>query len=389
MKAFELFPEQVAAIVGALTLDELAFRFRRQIDGMSFASTLFDAPLGADGLNLNDAERDGCALRAKEFFGWRDLDMAHGPTATLGGWSAALAHAGRRRLTELTFVAAGRGDQRVVARHAASDIFADAAAVSSLTYGRRRLLSFVSPHSLLGFTLTVLTPNLQQIEALDMRGMSPEKLNKTLSFGDVVVATPSLWRYLIQEGARAPDNVMAVYFGEAMSRELAKDMRDKGFSAQREVYGSTETGLIGWRDSPGEPFRLFEAMQREGDAVVRRFADGRSAPIETPDLIEWQEARTFNLGARRDGAVQIGAVNVFPDRIAAVIGAHEDVSTCRIEVGRHSGGFDRLIAHIELKEGSPLNERRARSIDRHCRDMLLPHERPRIYRFADGEAKDR
>ena len=57
----------------------------------------------------------------------------------------------------------------------------------------------VAPHSLLGFELTILTPNLQKIDSADVRALTPEQISKMLTYGDVLVATPSLWRYLMQE----------------------------------------------------------------------------------------------------------------------------------------------------------------------------------------------
>ncbi len=380
MKAFELSTDQVAPIVLALVADELRRRFRRRLDGATTALLSPEAELGRGGLGLGDEEIAACAARAAGFFHAPLGGLQTGPDATIAGWAAALASAARRRLVAFAFSAAGEAARPAV-DHAAADIFADAAAASSLVYGRRRLVSLVSPHSLMGFVLTILTPNLQQIPRLDARGMTPEALNKAFSFGDVVVATPSIWRFLVQEGARAPDNVIGVYFGESMDVELANNMRKAGFNAQREVYGSTETGLVGWRDSPGRPFRLFDSLARNGDGVDRIAPDGQRRPIAPPDELEWVDARSFKLGRRRDGAVQIGAVNVFPERVAAVVETHSDVKSCRIEVGRHSGGFDRLIARILLREGLSPTEGRARSIDRHCRERLEPHERPRIYKY--------
>ncbi|MEO1014726.1 MAG: hypothetical protein AAFX08_06000 [Pseudomonadota bacterium] len=386
MKAFELPADQIATIVSALVADELGRRFRRRLDSLSAPSPALDAALGVGGLGLSQEEIAACALRATAFFHAQTDEVDARPQATLAEWAGALSTAVRRRLVAFSFTAAG-GAARQPFDHLASDIFAEAAGVSSLIYGRRRLVSFVAPHSLLGFVLTVLAPNLQQIPRLDARGMTPETLNETLAFGDVVVATPSIWRFLAQEGARAPDNVIGVYFGEPMDAGLSSQLRTAGFSAQREIYGSTETGLIGWRDSPGRPFQLFDALLRNGDALERIGADRERRKIEPPDHLEWRDARSFEVGARRDGAVQIGAVNVFPIRIATVVEAHADVESCRIDVGRHSGGFDRLIARIVLRDGLTPSEGRARSIDRHCRERLEPHERPRIYKFEDDAAE--
>lgn len=104
------------------------------------------------------------------------------------------------------------------------------------------------------------------------------------------------------------------------------------------------------------------------------------------DELEWIDARTFRLGPRRDGAVQIGAVNVFPERIAAIIGEHPSVADCTVAVMRQANGVNRLVARLQLKRHEPLNERAARDIDAWCRMQLRPPERPRIYNFEEPDS---
>ncbi len=387
MKAFVIPSAQIAEILGALVTDELGWRFRRYMDTLTIASMSMDTGLGEDGLNLEPAERAACARRAAGFFGVDPAVLLGSEAATLEGWAVLLEKEINRKLTSFRFTAAGRDSETQSVVHPADMIFSDAAAASGLIYGRRRLISLVAPHSLMGFVLTVLTPNLQQIERIDARGAPPEALSDLLTFGDAVVATPSLWRYLMAQGASAPDNVMALYFGEAMPADLASAMRKAGFAAQREIYGSTETGLVGWRDSPGDAFRLFDQLSPGEEGVVRTLPSGGETAYNAMDMIQWKTERSFALEGRRDGAVQIGAVNVFPERIAETIATHPQIESCRIKVGRHEGGFDRLIAHIILEKGQNPTEPMARSIDAYCRAKLHPHERPRVFKFDPPAAQ--
>src|SRR5690606_14313432 len=108
------------------------------------------------------------------------------------------------------------------------------------------------------------------------RKMTPDELNAALSFGDALIATPSLWRYILAQDIFAPDNAMAVSFGEPMTVELSAKIRKAGFGAQREIYGSTEHGLIGWRDSPSEPFALFDQWARRGEDLRRATPSGEA-----------------------------------------------------------------------------------------------------------------
>ncbi|MCK5750656.1 MAG: hypothetical protein KAH44_30835 [Oricola sp.] len=381
MKAFSLTQAQIARVIGAAAADELSRRFNRHVDFLTIASWTGETALGRGGLSLDDEEKRACARRAAAQFGLDAEFLTKRPAEKIADWAREIALAAHFSLTSFSFKPAARSDHDVAHAHPADEIYQDAAAAANVLYGRRRLLSLVAPHSLLGLELSILTANLLCIESVDARGMTPEALSKGLLFGDVLVATPTLWRYMMQENLQAPDNTLAVSFGEPMTPELAADMRKSGFGVLRELYGSTETGMIAWRDTPGEAFVLFDHWRKDGDSLMRVSPDGSSRRIEAMDSLNWTGERSFTLAGRRDGAIQIGAVNVFPDAVAAAMRAHPHIKNCRITVGRRSDGAARLIANIVLSEKASPSERTARDIDVWCRINLRQQERPQIYNF--------
>lgn len=385
MKSFALSREQIASIAASLTIDELGLKFNRHIDTQTGAAWFAETALFDNGAELSVEEADACFERIRRFFGCENAKGVTDKAATFGDWADSVTAAISKRLVRFSFSAAG--DEAREYSHRADAIFADAAAVANLLYGRRRILFLVAPHSLIGFTLALLTPNLLQAPSIDVRGMAPHELKKFLAFGDALIATPSLWRYVISQGIYAPDNAMAVFFGEPMTTDLAAEIRKAGFGAQREIYGSTEHGLIGWRDVPSDPFALFDQWRRQGADLRRTFPSSGYVDVTPMDLLAWEGDRRFRLSGRRDGAVQIGAVNVFPMRIARKIAEHPEIARCEIRVSRHQTGADRLIATIELKSGAPPSESTARSIDSWCRARLRPYERPRLYSFAASAGK--
>ena len=380
MKAFSLSAEQVTAICAALIVDELGVQFARDIDLATGAEWNADTPLFDGGACLSEEEMKAVAARIARFFSHPELAVGiEMQTASAKiGELAKLAHGAiSAALLGFSFAPAGGGEEAV---HSADQVFADAAAVANLLYGRRRVISLIAPHSLIGFALTVLAPSLLSAPSLDARGMAPGELSRALAFGDAVVATPSLWRYLVTQDVSPPDNAMAVMFGEPLTVELSSAIRKSGFGAQREVYGSTETGLIAWRDSPSDAFTLFDHWRRTDATIARAAPLGAESEIEPMDVFQWESDRRFRLGGRRDGAVQIGAVNVFPERIAALIADHPAIECCTIKASRHANGGDRLVAEITLKNGA-VSETLARSIDQWCRTKLRPQERPRVYNY--------
>ena len=384
MKSFTISDEQIARVLGAVFADELSRRFNRHFDFLTIASWSGNTMFGAEGLGLQPEEVKACAQRAAVFFGLEDNFFAVGAPLAFSEAAARISNAIQHRLTHFTFKSAARDDQRASRRHNADEIFQDAAAAANILQGRRRLLSFVAPHSLIGFALTILTPNLQGVDSIDARGMTPETLSATLAYGDVLVATPTLWRYIIREKLTAPDNTMAVSFGEAMAPDLAADMRKAGFGVLRELYGSTETGLMGWRDAPTEPFMLFDHWRHDNGEPVRTTPNGEDRIAGAVDFMEWAEGpRAFRLAGRRDGAVQVGAVNVQPADVARQLAQHPAIAKCAVTVGQRGDGATRLVAHIVLKKGRSPDERTARDIDAWCRTGLRQQERPRIYHFQE------
>lgn len=384
MKSFSITEQQIARIIGASIADEASRRFNRHYDFLTIAAWSGETKLGEGGLSLSPEELRVCGERVSGLFGLKTDFLADDTANTLQDWAAKIGSAITAGLDYFTFKSAARDEDHALRRHRADEIYQDAAGAANIIYGRRRLLSLVAPHSLLGFELTILTPNLQRIDSIDARGMTPEELSQTLAYGDVLVATPTLWRYMMREELKSPDNTMAVSFGEAMAPELAAEMRKAGFSVLRELYGSTETGLVGWRDAPTQPFVLFDHWSHEGDEPARLLPDGNRRVGNAMDVLEWTGARSFRLAGRRDGAVQIGAVNVFPDDVVRQLREHPRIADCIIKVDQPGEAMTRLVAHIVLKSEYRADEQTARDIDAWCRTTLRQQERPRIYHFHDS-----
>jgi 4-coumarate--CoA ligase (photoactive yellow protein activation family) len=383
VKAFALEPEQISRVIAGIIADELGFRFNRYVDFLSLARWTGETPLLLSGVDLNFEERAVCARAVERHFGAPSGVLDESPGETIGDWSASVSAHIVTQLSTIAFTAAGRDSATQASAHPAAEVFRDAAAAANLLLGRRRVVYLVAPHGYLAFAVSILAPNLMRIASADARGMAPEELVGFLSFGDALVATPTIWRYLMNEGVRAPDNAIGVVFGEPLTADLAADMRKNGFGAIRELYGSTENGLVAWRDSPNEPFTLLDHWRRDGQALARLLATGDESRVAPMDRCDWADERSFRLGPRLDGAVQVGAINVRPRRVEEVIRAHPAVAECAVEAVRQLNGLNRLVARVALTPGHAPTERVARDIDAWCRSRLRPPERPRIYHFEE------
>ena len=383
MRSFEITHGQLVRLVAALCADELARGFGRYVESLTQSSWGPKTPLGPGGADLCEAEAAACARRASIFFGQPEGALAPREGDLFGDWADALAGMIRRELTAFRFHPATHGGVADT-RHPADEVYQDARAVAGLMQGRRRAVSLIATAGLMGWVSAVMAPNLQRLEVMDARSLTPDELAETLRFGDVVIATPTLWRYLAETLPSVPDNVVGISYGEALGQDLVRRLRERGLGGLRELYGSTETGVVGWRDSPQEPFVLFDHWRREGEALVRQRPGGGVHQTLPMDLLEWRGDRAFALGGRRDGAVQIAGVNVFPRKIGEVIAEHEAATGCTVRLSQRPGALDRLIAHVTLRPGLAADHALAWSVDEWCRRRLQPPERPRIYTFQEA-----
>lgn len=380
MKSFTFTEHQLSQIVAALIADELARRHKRYTETLVHSGWGAETKLGKGGIAMSPQQLDGCAARAVEYFGHDDAALPSETATSIGDWASELREMASDELINFSFYPSTQTGEAAT-RHAADDMFQDGAAVASLLAGRRRTISMVPPHTLLGLISVIIAPNIQRIPVVDARTKTPDELSDLLQFGDLVVATPTLWRYLADTLPEIPGNVVALSFGETLTMDLAQKLRQRGLGALRELYGSTETGVIAWRDSQSEPFILFDHWDRDGDALIRQRPNGRTLTTVPMDEVEWEGKRSFRLGARRDGAVQIGAVNVYPAQIAEIIAESPGVEKCEVRLSRRAGFLDRLIADIVVAPGLEPDQDMAWAIDEWCRDRLRPAERPRIYHF--------
>jgi 4-coumarate--CoA ligase (photoactive yellow protein activation family) len=190
-----------------------------------------------------------------------------------------------------------------------------------------RILSAVPAHHIYGFIFTVLLPLLTGCDVVDIRKRLPADVRP----GDLIISFPDHWRYLSQSLETLPA-LVGVTSTAPMPPALAHDLRAHGLARLVEIYGSSETAGIGWRDHPDLPFRLLdiwtvaEAPDPEGILLLSR----GDRIVATPDLVAMADPRCCHVVGRIDGAVQVGGVNVYPARVAAALATHPLVAEIRV-----------------------------------------------------------
>ncbi len=353
--------------------------------------------LDEDGLGLDSLDRMAVAAALTEALhmhesGIEDLLLAQ---RSFGDWIDTAAESLRRFDATLTFRTSGSTGTPKACRHTLAALQHEVEALADLpplrgTVGR--VLAAVPSHHIYGFLFTQLLPaRLGAAETIDVRGLTAPSLRHQLRKGDLVIAHPTFWRLFAQHGrgAALPQGVRGVSSTAPCPDALAQGLVDQGLESLLQIYGSSETAGIGWRDGAATPFALLPHWQRANaeasaapEILLRSGPGGPFAPVVLQDHLEWLDARLFTVTGRTDAAVQVGGVNVFPAQVRLCLCDHAAVADAAVRLmAPHEG--DRLKAFVVLHPGADTDRHALYAeLDAWVRTRLPAPARPRAIEFG-------
>ena len=292
---------------------------------------------------------------------------------TLGDWGELLAEHFRRAPLDLpiAFRSSGSTGAPKEVQHSLGDLCeeVDAHVAAALPFRPHRILSLVPPHHIYGFLFTVLLPARLGCGVEDLAGRGPGALGRVIGGGDLAIGTPHLLSRALPF-CGGPRQAAAITSTAPAPSDLWDMARAAGLSGLVEIYGSSESAGVGWRNAPEAAFGLLPHLA-PGDPPLRH-----GVPLPLQDQLGWEVDGRFRVQGRRDGAVQVGGHNVHPAEIAAEIARHPLVAEAHV---RPEG--ERLKAFV-VPEGNadPVRieaELRALLAERH-----IPAARPASYAFG-------
>ncbi|MDR2668341.1 MAG: hypothetical protein LBC14_00130, partial [Desulfovibrio sp.] len=197
----------------------------------------------------------------------------------------------------------------------------------------KRVVSVMPVHHIFGFAFAVVLPRILGIEVLDRHPLPSEDFFKTLRPGDLVLAFPVFWKSVqdICSGPRPPvlpPEIHGVSSGAPCPPEVIEGLlavRPDGgrplCAGMTEIYGATEFGAVGLRRECQGDYVLLPHWQRvalpgeaDGEEWGIRREYGEPQPL--PDRLVWRDERHFEPRRRKDKAVQVAGINVFPEQVA-------------------------------------------------------------------------
>lgn len=284
-------------------------------------------------------------------------------------WSEAIVESlNESALTQLWFRSSGTTGDPTLVPQSFSRLMSEAHEISRLARNTRRVVSLVPLHHIYGFIWGPLLSD--QLKVPLVHGERAAKaVFGGLQAGDLIVGVPEWWRYFAGSPRRFPAEVQGVTSTAPCPPDVIKAVTQKGLASMIEVYGSSETAGIGWRRDPAEGFKLFGHWTKfDDDQLVSE----ENVRFTLPDIDNWQTDGSLVPRKRRDEAVQVGGVNVWPDRIGAFIESHSLVQACAVRPFETGDGL-RLKAFIVPKretQGSVSEGTADGQVKRQLRDWI-------------------
>jgi len=289
--------------------------------------------------------------------GLADLLLVH---RSLDGWVETAARSLAIDDRAIRFHSSGSTGEPARSQHTLTALQRETAFFAAELAPVRRVVALVPAHHIYGFLWTLLLPRALQcpVERLSPARLLPATLARRISEDDVVVGTPALWRLLLEHRQQLPARFTAISSTAPLPLEVGAMLRRELPDTRLiEVYGSTATAAIGWRQTPGEDWSLLpwwrfhcpEAKMSSRD--VEQLIDQDDHTTHEPDdRITCQSERRFRLHGRRDAVIQIAGHNINLAEVRRRLIEHPDVFDAAVRPDRDSL---RLFLALHAPPGQP------------------------------------
>ena len=252
--------------------------------------------------------------------------------------------------------------------------------------GIRSVAATVDPLHLYGLTFAVWLPMSCGIPRLLPRLETPEEISG-IPRGSVLVSSPSFLHFL---DPRVPAPVLSglVSAGAPLGDDDAAKARDYLGTVPTEIYGSTETGVVGFRltDRPGKPVSPAPGVSVNGDGSVSSpFCEGGRA--ELGDRVRVLQDGRFELLGRKDRIVKVAEERVSLGEVEAAV--RETLGFTVIALVIEKGGRRMIGAVADLSRSGGFERARSREYRRELSKRLRPAAIPRCWRAVPSFPLDR
>ena len=373
-------------VLRSLIADEIGRARQRAVAPAELLSWPDKITLDEDGVGVDSLEKLALVQRVNEFFHLHEVGsedyLVMKPR--LDAWVDIVAQTLEMKFERVTFRTSGStGAPRPVTLDVPR-LEAELMALDPLLGGVNRVVAWTPPHHIFGFLFGVLTPSRREVATVDGRGKAPSFFGRAEA-GDLHVATPFLWRRLLEAAPMGGAGAAGLVSGAPCPADVWRGARASGLERFIEIYGATETSGVGVRCDDADAFELLPTWRRaeedqDGDMLV--WADAPERRDAAQDHLTFEDATRFRVAGRRDRAVQVAGVNVSLDETRAALLSHPIVKDAAVRQNE-TDPDGRLKAFIVLTEPMPLDDASG-ALKAMFRERLAAPARPAHMTFGDA-----
>ena len=265
--------------------------------------------------------------------------------------------------------------------HTSAMIWDESRAIAALFRPAKRIVSLVPSHYFYGFMYTVVLPHALQVPVVRFPALPVQSWQTLLQRGDAVMGFPLFWNYWLRGNNHFPAGVCAVSSAEFCPDTTITGLLNAGAERFVEIYGSTQTGSVAWREKANTLFEIFpfwDISLKEKEPLLRRAHVNFWQHL--PEHAVVRNERFLYPSAQANGGVKIAGISVYPQKAETVLSSHPAVKDCRVRLMRPEEG-NRLKAFVVLNEG--FGPEQIGEIRAYLNKNLSSHEMPRTFTFGE------
>ena len=269
------------------------------------------------------------------------------------GWLEVMRRSLQADDSQIGFYSSGSTGSPAMTLHTVDHLLTECQAfeqvLNGLDVAPGRLVSTVPSHHIYGFIWSQLLPAVMSLPVYRVHPAAslPTTWVKILKDGDVLICTPDLWQLLLQLDMKLPDRFIGISSAGALPTDIARAIRQRfPQSCLLEIYGSTESAGVAYREQDGSDYRLLPYWQLQQDLQTWKLQHCQSdLEVELQDNLLKTGPETIQLLGRRDAAIKINGHNVQLSALAEIMEQHSDVAAAVINT---SGSDSQRQLHMFL-----------------------------------------
>jgi 4-coumarate--CoA ligase (photoactive yellow protein activation family) len=250
--------------------------------------------------------------------------------------------------------------------------------------GIKRAVSIVPSSHSYGFIFGLQVPKVMDIPALPLPPLPTVYWPEVLKEGDLFITFPMFLKQLMAMGVKFPRGITVLTSTAPCPDEIIEAVYEAGAHRLIEIYGASESGAIAWRERAGQPFTLLPFWEGNVENGMLASINRKNTPlkVDIPDIVPFEAGnRLLRPCGRKDNAVQVAGVNVYPQKVEALLKSHPAVADAVVRLQRPEEG-ERLKAFIVLQDGAG-QAAAAAALRAFMKEKLSAHEIPRSITFGD------